>query len=51
MLRLLLRLARIAGDVSAIGRGPGALGRRLVRRQTFRASNGLTRRLLRGLGL
>ncbi len=51
MLRLLLRLARSAGDVSAIGRGPGAIGRRLVRRQAFRASNGLTRRLLRAVRL
>ncbi len=51
MLRLLLRLARIGGDVSAIARGPGALGRRLIRRRAYRASFGLTRRLLRGLGL
>lgn len=51
MVRLLLTLARLAGDVSAIGRGPGAVGRRLVRRQAYRASFGLTRRLLWAFGL
>ena len=32
-----LRAYRVAGDVRAIARGPGAYGRRVVRRSAFRA--------------
>ena len=35
--RAVLRAYRIAGDVRAIGRGPGAYGRRLARRAVFRS--------------
>lgn len=43
LIRLLLRLARFLGDVSAASRGPQAYGRRMARRAWYRA----TRRLLR----
>ncbi len=51
MIGFLLRLARIAGDVSAASRGPAVLGKRLVRRSAFRASTRATRLLLRMVGL
>ena len=35
--RAALRGYRVAGDVRAIARGPGAYGRRVVRRSAFRA--------------
>ena len=35
--RAALRAYRVAGDVRAIARGPGAYGRRVVRRSAFRA--------------
>ena len=35
--RAALRGYRVAGDVRALGRGPGAYGRRVVRRSAFRA--------------
>ena len=35
--RAALRAYRVAGDVRALSRGPGAYGRRVVRRSAFRA--------------
>lgn len=47
----LYRAARDLGDIEAASRGPGALGRRVVRRRVYRTTNRWTRRLLRGFGL
>lgn len=47
----LYRAARDLGNIEAAEKGPGSYGRRVVRRRVYRATNGLTRRFLRGLGL
>ena len=47
----LYRAARDLGNVEAAEKGPASYGRRVVRRRVYRTTNGLTRRLLRGLGL
>jgi hypothetical protein len=47
LLRPLLRLARLEGDVRAAARGPAAVGRRLVRRHAHRALNRGLNRVLR----
>jgi hypothetical protein len=49
--RSLYRWARLLGDLEAAEKGPGPLGRRLVRKAVYRRTGGLTRRLLRSLGL
>lgn len=41
------KAARVMGDVNAISRGPGAMGRRVVRRQAYRGLFGWLSRLLR----
>lgn len=43
MLRALFRMLRIMGDARAVSRGPGAVGKRMVRRSAHRS----LRRLLR----
>jgi hypothetical protein len=45
----LYRAARDLGNVQAVGRGPGAYARRVVRRKVYRASNRLTADLLRDI--
>lgn len=47
----LYRMARDMGNAQAAARGPGAYAKRVVRRRVYRGTTGLTRRLLRGLGL
>jgi hypothetical protein len=47
----LYRVARDLGDIEAAEKGPTAFGKRVVRKKMYRATNGLTRRLLRGFGL
>ena len=45
------KLGRILGDVEALEQGPTAYAKRRVRRKVYAKTNGLTRRLLRALGL
>jgi len=45
------RAARDLGNVQAAAKGPGSYGKRVVRRKVYRTTNGMTRHLLRGLGL
>ncbi len=45
------RALRTWGDVDAARKGPGALAKRTVRRRAHRASNRLTRKMLRRVGL
>ncbi len=47
----LYRAARDIGNVQAASRGPGSYAKRVARRKVYRTTNGLTRHLLRGLGL
>lgn len=47
----LYRVARDLGNVEAASHGPGAYSKRVVRQRVYRATNGLTKRFLRGLGL
>jgi hypothetical protein len=43
--------ARLLGDFQAAEKGPTAYGRRLVRKQAYRRTNGLLAMILRDLGL
>jgi hypothetical protein len=43
------RTARILGDVQAVSKGPGAVGRRVVSRQAYRVTNRILGKSLRGL--
>ena len=47
----LYRGARLLGDLTAISKGPGAYGKRVVRRAAYRKSSSLTRSILRIFGL
>jgi stalled ribosome alternative rescue factor ArfA len=47
----LYRSARDLGTIEAAERGPGSYARRVVRRKVYRTTNGMTRHLLRSLGL
>jgi hypothetical protein len=47
----LYRSARILGDVQAASKGPGAYGKRLLRKRAYRRTNGALSRFLRSLGL
>jgi stalled ribosome alternative rescue factor ArfA len=47
----LYRSARDLGNIEAAERGPGSYARRVVRRRVYRTTNGMTRHLLRSLGL
>jgi hypothetical protein len=43
------RAARDLGNIQAAEKGPGAYGKRIVRRKVYSKSNALTGRFLRGL--
>jgi hypothetical protein len=45
----LYRAARDLGNIQAAEKGPGAYGKRIVRRKVYSKSNALTGRFLRGL--
>jgi hypothetical protein len=45
------RVSSVAGDVSAVTRGPGAVGKRIVRKAAYRTTGRALNRLLRSLGL
>lgn len=45
----LYRAARVSRDINALTRGPGAVGRRLVRKGSGRLVNGGLARLLRAV--
>ena len=47
----LYRAARDLGNLQAAERGPTSYGKRVLRRKVYRTTNGMTRHLLRGLGL
>lgn len=47
----LYRAARTSNNLRAISRGPGAYGKRVVRRKVYGKSMGATGRLLRIFGL
>ena len=47
----LYRAARDLGNVQAASRGPGSYARRVARLKVYRTTNGVTRDLLRDLGL
>ena len=47
----LYRAARDMGNVEAAEKGPTSYGKRVVRRKAYAKSAGLTRRLLKGVGL
>ncbi|MDQ0241184.1 hypothetical protein J2S94_003277 [Arthrobacter bambusae] len=46
---LLFRAARLSADGRALRKGPAAVGKRLVRKQVYKRTNGLLAALLRGL--
>lgn len=45
----LYRAARDLGNVEAAEKGPGAYGRRVVRRKAYRQTNGALGKLLKGI--
>jgi hypothetical protein len=45
----LYRAARDLGNVEAASKGPGAYGKRIVRRKVYRSTNGALGRLLKGI--
>ncbi len=45
------RASRASNNLRAASRGPGAYGRRVVRRKVYRRSMGATGRLLRRFGI
>jgi len=47
----LYRAARDLGNVEAASKGPTSYGKRVVRRNVYRRTNGLTRKFLRRFGL
>lgn len=47
----LYRAARLSRDVNAVSRGPGAVGRRAVRKPVYRAVNRATAKVLRRVKL
>jgi hypothetical protein len=47
----LYRAARDLGNIEAAEKGPASYGKRVVRRKVYAKTNGLTRRLLRRVGL
>ena len=47
--RALYKAARVSRDINAVTRGPGAVGKRIVRKTAYRATNQGLARLLRGL--
>jgi hypothetical protein len=47
----LYRAARDLGNVEAASKGPGSYGKRVVRRNVYRKTNSVTRRILKGFGL
>ena len=47
----LYRAARVSNNLRAASRGPGAYAKRQVRRRAFRSSGGITRSILKALGL
>ena len=46
----LYRDARILGNLEALANGPSAYAKRYVRRRSYAATMGATRRILRSLG-
>jgi hypothetical protein len=49
--RNLYRAARDLGDIEAAAKGPRTLGKRVARREVYRAEGRFTRRVLRRFGL
>ena len=47
----LYHAARIMGDIDALSKGPGAFGRRYVRRKVYSRSMGTTTSILRALNM
>lgn len=47
----LYRAARDLGNVQAAEKGPSSYAKRVARRKVYRRTNGMTRHLLKGLGL
>jgi len=47
----LYRAARASNNLRAISRGPGAYAKRVARRKVYAKQMGLTRSILRALGL
>lgn len=46
---LLFRAARLSADARAIRKGPTAVGKRIVRKQVYKRTNGTIARLLRAV--
>ena len=47
----LYRAARDLGNLEAAEKGPRSFGRRYARRKVYAKTNGLTRKILRSIGL
>ena len=47
----LYRAARDLGNVQATSKGPTSYGKRVVRREVYRTTNGINQRVLKELGL
>lgn len=49
--RLTYKAARIEGDAQAVRQGPEGIAKRIVRRKAYSLSGGITRALLRSVGM
>lgn len=47
----LYRAARLSADARAGSKGTGAVAKRIVRKQVYRRTNSVTRKVLRSFGL
>jgi hypothetical protein len=46
---ILFQAARLSADGRALRKGPAAVGKRVIRKQVYKQTNGLLAALLRGL--
>jgi hypothetical protein len=46
---ILYRAARTSADLRAVRKGPAAVGKRIIRKQVYRKTNGVLAQILKGI--